>query len=509
MGINKIERLKAEKDGIDVKEDIYRYATLGPEAITDDDFERLKWYGIFYRRRTPGYFMMRIRISNGITNASQISGLAEIVNRFGQGLADITTRQQIELRYIQIQDVPTIFEILESVGLNSVQTGMDNIRNVVGCPVAGLNARELLDASPVARQFTAMFVGNREFTNLPRKFNVTITGCRDNCVHAATQDIALVPATKDGAVGFNVLVGGKLGSGGYRIAAPLDVFVPPEEAAELCAAITLIFRDYGSREARSKVRLAFLLDERGEAWLRETLEARLGRKLHSAGHDERSDTTSDHIGVHSQKQPGLSFVGLSVPVGRITGDQLIEAGRLAEAYGTGEVRLTVGQNLIIPNDPTERVGSLLREPLLHTFRPWPSEIMRGLVSCTGIDYCNLALIDSKNRALESAQELERRFPNVGPITIHWSGCSSGCGNHQVGDIGLEGKRIRRGEEVIEAVDIYMGGSSGKDARLATKIMEDVPCDELPEVLEGLLQKRAPLIATPASPSAAPVPAGVR
>ncbi len=486
--MNKIERIKAEKDGLDILPDIYRWAEMGIDAISEDDFERLKWYGIFYRRRTPGYFMMRIRIPNGIVNSSQFKGLASIVNRYGKGQADITTRQQMELRWLQLGDVPAIFKELTDVGLNSLQTGMDNIRNVVGCPLAGINAREVLDASPAVNELTAMFVGNKEFSNLPRKFNVLITGCPDNCTHAATQDLALVPAIKDGATGFNVLVGGKLGSGGYRIATPLDVFVPLEEAAELCAAIALIFRDHGLREARARVRLAFLLEERGERWLRAELEARLRRCLPSAGDDQRSDRAADHIGVQAQKQPGLNAVGLLAPVGRITGEQILAVARLAEEYGSGDVLLTVGQNLIVPNVPDECIPDLLQIPILSELSPSPSPILRGMVSCTGIDYCNLALIDTKDMALGLASHLEGVLPNGKPMSIHWSGCPAGCGNHHVADIGLEGKRVRIGAEIVEAVDVYLGGRSDRNAKLATKILEDVPCNELSDVLARLLTR---------------------
>ena len=244
--MNKIEEYKREKDGLDVLADVSRYAEEGWEAITDGDRERLKWTGVFFRRQTPGRFMMRIRIPNGITNTAQLRTIAEISRDFGKGFADITTRQQIQLRWFGIEDVPEIWQRLESVGLVSLQTGMDNIRNVIGCPAAGLTPNELFDASPVVREFTRMFVGNKAYTNLPRKFNVAITGCKENCAHAESQDIALTPATKeiDGSEvkGFNVAVGGKMGSGGYRIASPLDLFVGAAEAAEICSLIVFIDR---------------------------------------------------------------------------------------------------------------------------------------------------------------------------------------------------------------------------------------------------------------------------
>src|SRR5207249_4806571 len=356
--MNKIEQIKVEKDGLDVGADIPRYAQLGFEAIEEGDLERLKWWGVFFRRHTPGYFMMRIRIPNGITNAVQLSAIGGITDRSGRGFADITTRQQAQLRWIRIGDVPAILDQLRGVGLLTLQTGMDNIRNVVG------------------------------------------------------------------------------------VAAPLDVFVRPGEAAELCSGVVLIFRDHGPRDARNKVRLAFLLEDWGEATFREVLETRLGRALERAGADARLPKATDHVGVFRQKQATLNSVGLLVPVGRITGDQLIELARLASSYGTGEIRLTPDQNVIIANVPDAKVGNLTAEPLLKVLRYDPSEIMRGLVSCTGIEFCNLAVIETKSRALAVARALEAKVHHGKPVRVHWSGCPAGCGNHTVADIGLLGTKAK-------------------------------------------------------------------
>jgi len=489
--MNKIEQLKAEKDGLDIVKEIPDFAQRGWEAISEADLERLKWSGLFFRKHSPGFFMLRVRITNGIADVCQLRALADIATEFGRGRLDITTRQQVQLRWLRIEDIPTILSRLTEVGLTGLQTGMDNIRNVVGCPVAGLTPTELFDASPVARQFTAMFVGDKAFTNLPRKFNVTITGCRENCTHTETQDLALVPATKvcagEEVRGFNVLVGGKLGSGGYRIASPLDVFVRPDEAAELCRAIVLTFRDHGPREARNKARLAFLLEQWGMGKFRSEVERTLGRSLPTAGSDRRSDHSTDHVGIFRQKGHGLNYVGLSVPVGRLSAEHLYEVCRLAERYGSGEVRLTPGQNLIVPHVPDRTIGELTAEPLLQELRYDPSAIMRGLVSCTGIEFCNLAVIETKQRALHIARALEHKLGSVKPITLAWSGCPAGCGNHLVADIGLLGTKTRVDGRVVEAVTIFVGGKTGKRARLAEKIMEDVPCDCLPAVLEELVR----------------------
>ncbi|MGH7383673.1 MAG: ferredoxin--nitrite reductase [Candidatus Rokuibacteriota bacterium] len=489
--MNKIEELKARKDGLDVGADIPRFARLGVDTIEDGDLERLKWWGVFFRKQTPGHFMMRLRIPNGVTGAAQLRVIGGVANRVGRGLADITTRQQVQLRWIRIQDVPEILDQLLDVGLVTLQTGMDNIRNVIGCPAFGLTPNELLDASPAIRAFTAMFVASKAYTNLPRKFNVAITGCRENCTHAETQDIALVPALKghgpDDVHGFNVLVGGKNGSGGYRVASPLDVFVRPEEAAELCGAIALVFRDHGSREARNKMRLAFLLEAWGETRFREAVEARMGRRLEKAGTDQRLGQSTDHVGVFRQKQPRLNYVGLLVPVGRITGDQLHELARVSERYGTGEVRLTVDQNVIIPHVPDAKLGRLTAEPLLEKLRYDPPGVLRGLVSCTGIEFCNLAVIETKSRALEIAKGLVATAPATKAVRIHWSGCPAGCGNHTVADIGLLGTKTKVDGKVVDAVDIFMGGASGPQAGQGVKVLESVPCHDLPQVLEGLVR----------------------
>jgi ferredoxin-nitrite reductase len=492
--MNKIEEYKKEKDGLDILDDIPRYAVDGWESITDGDKERMKWAGVFFRRQTPGHFMMRLRIPNGFLSATQLRTIGEISGEFGKGFADLTTRQQIQLRWFTINDVPAIWNRLRAVDLISLQTGMDNIRGVIGCPVAGLTPNELFDASPVVHEFTHMFVGNKAFTNLPRKFNVTITACQEACTHAETQDIALTPATKEinsqEIKGFNVAVGGKMGSGGYRIASPLNLFVTPFEAAAICSQIVLIFRDHGARELRTKARLAFLIENWGVEKFRSELERRVDRPLASAGKDQRTPKHTDHVGVLRQKQAGLNYVGLAVPVGRMTSEQMLQIAELAESYGNGQIRLTVGQNVIIPNVPDSKLGELTNEPVLQELRYDPSEVMRGLVSCTGMDYCHFALIETKGWALKTARILEARLDKTQPLRMHWSGCPAGCGNHATADIGLLGKNIRVRGEVVEAVDVFAGGAAGCEPNFPMKIMEDVPCDDLPDVIAGLVKHGA-------------------
>ena len=485
--MNKIEILKSERDGLEIKDDIARFAKEGWESINEGDIQRLKWYGLFLRNPTPGFFMQRVRIPNGHCFSHQVKALCNIANNFGNGIIDITTRQQVQLRNLKIDDVPKIFEIQEEVGLTSIQTGLDNIRNIMGCPVAGLSPKEKVDAYSQVKALTEYISGNPEFSNLPRKFNIAITGCADDCVHAETQDLALVPAVQELAgnsvYGFNILVGGKLGSGGYRIASPLNVFVMPKDVVTICSAIIILFRDHGSREVRSKNRLAFLVDEWGEEKFRTALQEKLNAPLIPAGVDLRSNEKSEHIGVYRQKQASMNYVGLKIPVGRIHADKLESVARMAEKYGNGEIRFSHSSSLIIPNVPDQKLGDLLEEPLVKEFTYHPSSVMRGLVSCVGMDYCHLATIETKSRALQVAAELEGKLPDTAPITMHWSGCPASCGNHLVADIGLLGKKIKQGKEVVDAVDVYMGGRTGIDPKFAVKVMEDVPCDELAKVLE--------------------------
>ncbi len=501
---NKIEVMKDEKQSLDTLPDILRHAPNNNWAeLTENDKQRGKWFGLFFRSQTPGNFMMRVRLEAGRTNARQFRTIADLSDEFGKGFCDLTTRQQIQLRWFTLADVQTIWQRLAEVGLNSKQTGMDNVRGVCGCPVSGLSPHELLDPTSVIREYSQLVIDNKEFSNLPRKFNVTITGCLENCCHTETQDIGLVPAMRelDGAQvnGFNVLVGGKQGSGGYVIGSPLDVFARPEHAARLCAEITRIYRDHGGRGSRPRGRFAFLIAERGVAWFRAELQRRWDLPLLRAGTDLRKKHHTDHLGIHPQRRGPragtdeppvpLSYVGFLVPVGRITTTQMRTVADLAERYGNGEIRVTIGQNLIIPNIPEPKLGSLMDEPLFKELPYDPSPIMRGLVACTGTDYCHMALIDTKTHAMEVARELERRTAGrkIQPLTMHWSGCPAGCGMHQVATIGMQGCRSRVNGVVVDAAHVTVKGQAGPSPQVATDLLYDVPLDRLADALEPLVK----------------------
>jgi ferredoxin-nitrite reductase len=492
--LNKFEKIKAEKDGLAVKAELEHFAQIGWEAMDEGDRDyRLKWLGVFSRPVTPGKFMLRMRMPSGILTSGQMRVLAEILQRYGSdGYGDITTRQNIQLRGIRIEDLPELFRKFEQAGLTSVQSGMDNVRNITGSPVAGIDADELIDTRGLVRKVQDMITnngkGNPSFTNLPRKFNIAIAGCRDNSVHAEINDIAFVPAYKDGTLGFNVVVGGFFSGKRCAAAIPLDAWVDPRDVVKLCEAILLVFRDHGPRANRQKSRLMWLIDEWGMEKFRATVEKQLGFPLPTAApKDEILWDKRDHIGIHAQKQPGLNYVGLHVPVGRIYAQDMFDLARIADVYGSGEIRLTVEQNVIIPNVPDSRVAALGRESLVQNrFKLEPENLSRSLVSCTGAQFCNFALIETKNRAVALIEELEAELYCARPVRIHWTGCPNSCGQPQVADIGLMGTKVRKDGKTVEGVDLYMGGKVGKDAHLGTCVRKSIPCEDLKPVLRELL-----------------------
>ncbi|MFS8872221.1 ferredoxin--nitrite reductase [Synechococcus sp. R50.1] len=492
---NQFERLKSEKDGLAVKAELEAFARMGWENIPEDDRDhRLKWLGIFFRKRTPGQFMLRLRLPNGILTSGQMRMLGAIIHPYGeQGVADITTRQNLQLRGIPIEEMPQILGYLKEVGLTSIQSGMDNVRNITGSPLAGIDPDELIDVRGLTRKVQDMVTnngeGNPSFSNLPRKFNIALCGCRDNSVHAEINDLAFVPAFKNGRLGFNVLVGGFFSARRCAEAIGLDVWVDPRDVVPLCEAVLLVYRDHGLRANRQKARLMWLIDEWGLEKFRAAVERQTGHPLlRAAEKDEVVWHKRDLLGVHAQKQPGLNFVGLHVPVGRLNALEMMELARLAEVYGSGELRLTVEQNVLIPNVPDSRVAPLLKEPLLKKFSPNPGPLQRGLVSCTGNQFCNFALIETKNRAVALMEELEAELEIPQTVRIHWTGCPNSCGQPQVADIGLMGTTARKDGRVVEAVDIYMGGEVGKDAKLGECVRKGIPCEDLKPVLVELLRE---------------------
>ena len=492
--LNKFEKFKAEKDGLAIKDELEHFAQIGWEAMDKTDLEhRLKWVGVFYRPVTPGKFMMRLRVPNGIISSEQMRVLGEIVQRYGDdGNADITTRQNLQLRGIRIEDIPDIFQRLKSVGMTSVQSGMDNVRNITGSPMAGLDADELIDTRELVQKVQDMITncgqGNYQFSNLPRKFNIAIEGGRDNSVHAEINDIAFVPAYKEGELGFNVVVGGFFSAKRCEAAIPMNVWVRPnQEVVDLCRGILEVYRDNGLRANRQKSRLMWLIDEWGIEEFRTRVANHLGYPLATAAEKDAIDWEKrDHLGVFPQKQEGLSYIGLCVPVGRLFADDMFDLARIAEVYGSGELRLTVEQNVIIPNIAAENMPTLLTEPLLAKFTPNPTPLQRALVSCTGAQFCNFALIETKNKAVDLIRQLDAELNIPRGVRMHWTGCPNSCGQPQVADIGLMGTKARKDGKTVEGVDLYMGGKVGKDAHLGSCVQKGIPCEDLKSVLTSIL-----------------------
>jgi ferredoxin-nitrite reductase len=497
--LNKVEKVKAAKDGLDVKNELAYFASIGWEAVDKIDLEtRLKWLGIFYRPVTPGKFMLRMRLPNGVINSEQMRVLARAIERYGEeGTADITTRQSIQLRGIHLEDMPEIFTQFKTVGLTSIQSGMDNVRNLTGSPVAGIDPDELIDTREMNQLVQDMITNNGEgnyvFSNLPRKFNIAIEGARDNSIHAELNDLAFIPAYRDGVLGFNILVGGYLSAQRCAESIPLGVWVPAtnEEVVDLARAVLTVYTENGAtaglRASRPKSRLMWLIDTWGSEKFRKSLEQELGKTLADAAPtDEITQDKKDHLGVHAQKQPGYNYIGLHVPIGRFTAEPMFELARLAEVYGNGEIRLTVEQNVIIPHVADENVETFLSEPLLKEFSINPSTLTRSVISCTGARYCNFAVIETKERALQLAQELDRELDIPQRVRLHWTGCPNSCGQPQAGDIGLMGTKVRQDGKAVEGAKIYAGGKVGQGAELGTIVNQGVAVDDLKGTLRSLL-----------------------
>lgn len=496
--LNKIEKAKAEKDGLAVKDELEYFAKIGWENIDKTDLElRLKWLGIFFRPVTPGQFMLRLRTPNGYLTSKKMRLLADIIQRYGDdGSGDITTRQNVQLRGVRFEDIPDIFRRLKDAGMTTVQSGFDNVRNITGSPVAGIDPDEVIDTRELIQQLQDMLTnhgeGNTDFSNLPRKFNIAVEGSRDNSIHAEINDIAFVPAMREGEVGFNVLVGGYLSAQRCAEAIPLNVWVHPNrEVLEISRAILTVYTTNGLAEGlrvkRAKARLMWLIEKWGLDRFRAEIEHSMGQSLLPAAPTTLIDRDKqDHLGIHPQKQAGYVYVGLHVPAGRLSAEVMFELARLADVYGNGEIRLTVEQNVILSFISENSVSVLLTEPLLQKLQIAPPPLSRSLVSCTGKKYCNFALIETKDRGVAIARQLDEQFHIPQRVRIHWTGCPNSCGQPQAGDIGLIGTKTRKNGETVEAVDIYMGGKVGKDAQLGELVRKAVPCDELLEVLSDLL-----------------------
>jgi len=489
--MNRFERVKHEKDPLDARADLLRGARDGRDALSADDLFRLKWHGLYEHNAKDGHFMLRVKVVQGVLAAEQADAIAWIAAEHGRGMLDCTTRQCVQIHWITLDAMPEILRRLEAVGLTTTGACGDVTRNVIGCTLAGIAHDELVDGRAVAEAIHRRLLGNRAYSNLPRKFKISVTGCAEDCARGLINDVALSGAVRpDGTRGFNLRVGGGL-SAVPRFARWIDVFVAPEEAPDVVEQVTAIFRDAEeNRRARGKARLKFLLDRIGPEAFRDELERRVGRPLRRGVAHAPDLDGDDHLGVTRQRDGRRSAVGLCVPLGRLRAEQFRAVIALARAYGDGELRLTHQQNLLIPNVPNERVGALLAEPLvLRELPAAPSRFTRAMQTCTGKEFCGLAKVFTKERAAEIVAFLDANAPAGAfgdDLRVHFAGCSSSCAQHQIADIGIEGVLKRVDGELVEAMDVRIGGRLGSDARFGAVVVKKVPHWELNATLLEIL-----------------------
>jgi sulfite reductase (ferredoxin) len=499
------ERLKREKNPWAAFDEIRRFAAEGRGSVLPEWASLyFKWWGIYTQGDGAGalggaggegksseYFMLRIPVSNGIISSAQLAAVAEIAQRHGRNLADITVRQAIQLHWLTIDRLPEIIDRLDAVGLSPRGACGDVVRNVTGCPLAGLSADEVFDASPFARGVARALAGNTEFYNLPRKFKISVTGCSSWCSYPEINDIGLTPVRRGKDVGFSVRVGGGL-SADPHLGVRLDAFVRPEQAVEVVTAIATIFREQqGLRESRDRARLKHLFLKEGWTPLKflNELQIRLPFRLDPAMEEAvPADVLRDHVGVHRQRQAGLYYVGAAVLRGRLTGDQLAAAAELARQYGSGELRTTVMQNLLFVNVPKRNVDVLVRELAAIDLRVEGSHFWRGAIACTGTEFCKLAITETKGFARWLVEEMEARLPEFDQqLKLHVTGCPNSCGQHWIADVGIEGKKIKHNGALVDAYYFCVGGSAGGNAAIARPVGYRCPATLVPESLERLLR----------------------
>ncbi|MCP9847603.1 ferredoxin--nitrite reductase [Synechococcus sp. Lug-A] len=495
--LNKVEQAKAGFCGLDLAPRLSELSAAGWESLDEATLTiHLKWLGIFFRPVTPGRFMLRLRLPNGVIHADQLDVLAEAVDRCGShGSADITTRQNIQLRGLLLEDMPPLMAALERVGLTSRQSGHDNPRNVTGNPLAGIDPEEFIDTRPLVDRIQAAVLGPDGPRNLPRKFNVAVGGAPDSFL--LHNDLAFLPAFHDGTLGFTVMVGGFFSAQRNELAIPLGLWLQADQLPAFTLAVLRHYERQGDRSNRNKTRLMYLIDALGlDCYRAEVVEsygavagADAAALVPHDGSHLVCRAPRDICGVHAQKQPGLHWVGLHVPMGRLHADGMGDLARLARTYGSGGLRLSESQNALIADVPGDQLEALLAEPLLQQFRVDPGALAAEAVSCTGNRYCSFALIPTKSTAQAVVEELERRLEVPHGVRTHWTGCPNACGQPYMGSIGLMGAKARKDGEMVEAVKVFLGGSMAADPRLAELHDKGIPLSELPEALEQILVER--------------------
>ena len=505
----KVERLKREKNPWEAWSEVQQFAREGRESVLPEwAGTYFKWWGMYTQGDGVGatggvggegkaseYFMMRIGIPNGLLTSHQLRTIADLTEKYARGMADITTRQNIQLHWLTIQALPEVVDVLTEIGLSPKGACGDVVRNVTGCPLAGLNHEELLDASPLAVEIAEKLTANPEFVNLPRKFKISVTGCPIWCSYPEINDVSLtaLKRVKDGKeeIGYSAHIGGGLSTEPH-MAVRLNAFVPQDKAYELTKAVCEIFREQDElRENRTRARLKYLFMRHG--WTAESMlaaiEAKLGYKFDPCEEGPIADDLyRDHVGVHRQKQEGLSFVGATVLRGRLDSDQMHALANLAEKYGDGHLRTTIMQNIVIVNVPNPRTQELVAELNLLGLQVEPTVFYRGAIACTGTEFCKLAIAETKGFAKWLVGEMEERMPAFDQqIKLHVTGCTNSCGQHWIADIGLEGKKLKKDGVSVDAFYFCVGGAVGEHARAARPIGYRAAAEDCPQAIERLLR----------------------
>ena len=502
----RMERLKREKNPWEAFDEVRTFAREGRSSVVPEwAGAYFKWWGVYTQGDGVGatggkggeglaseFFMMRIGIPNGILSASQLRTIGQLTQKYARNLADITTRQNIQLHWLTIETLPEVVDLLDSIGLSPKGACGDVVRNVTGCPLAGVAHDELIDASPIAVEIAHMLTANPDFYNLPRKFKISATGCPSWCTYPEINDIGFTPVKRGNEVGYSLRVGGGL-SNEPHLAVRLDAFVRPDQAVAAARVVAEIFRDQqGLRESRERARLKYLFMREGwtaESFLDE-VNRRLGYKLDPAVPEEvPDDILRDHVGIHPQRQPDLCYVGASVLRGRLTGEQLEAAAGLAERFGSGSLRATVSQNLVIVDVPKARANELARELGQIGLRVEGSMFWRGAIACTGTEFCKLAISETKGFTRWLVEEMEERIPQFDQqLKLHVTGCPNSCGQHWIADIGLEGKKIKHDGKLTDAFYFCLGGAVGQHAGVARPVGYRCAAPLVPEALERLLRQ---------------------
>jgi sulfite reductase (ferredoxin) len=506
--LNKNEENKKNDDGLNVRQRIIDiYSKRGFDSIDPADLRgRMRWYGL-YTQRKPGidggktailepeelddrYFMLRVRIDGGRLNLAQLRVIADISNIYGRGTADVTDRQNIQLHWIEIEAVPDIWERLESVGLSTTEACGDTPRVILGCPLAGIDTEELIDPTELIREIYDTYIGNPAFSNLPRKFKSALSGCPAHCTVHEINDVAFVGVVNEqGEKGYDLWVGGGL-STNPMLAKRLGVFLTPEQVAPAYGGVIGIFRDYGYRRLRHRARIKFLINDWGAEKFREILETEyLGYALPDGPAPEQPrGGRRDHVGVFKQKD-GNFYVGFAPKVGRLDGDRLHMIADIAERHGSDRVHTTVEQKMVILDVAPDQVDSIVAELEANDLRVKPSTFRRQTMACTGIEFCKLAIVETKALAANLIDELEERLPDFkDPLTINVNGCPNSCARIQVADIGLKGQLVvnDKGEQV-EGFQVHLGGSLGVNPGFGRKVRGlKATAEELPDYVERVV-----------------------